>query len=115
VACGYFNTLAIKTDGTLWLWGQNSEGQLGDNTLVNKSSPIQTIRRGTDWKQVATGCARHTVAIKTNGSLWVWGLNSSGQLGDATIDNKSSPIMVSGGTWTQAALGTTNTFAIKVN
>jgi len=115
VACGFFNTLAIKTDGTLWLWGQNSEGQLGDDTLVHRSSPVQTIAGGTNWKQVATGCARHTVAIKTNGSLWVWGLNSSGQLGDTTIDNKSSPIMVSGGTWTQAALGTANTFAIKVN
>jgi len=115
VACGYFNTLAIKTDGTLWLWGQNLQGQLGDNTLVNRSSPVQTIAGGTNWKQVATGCGRHTVAIKTNGSLWVWGFNSYGQLGDATIDNKSSPIMVSGGVWTQATPGISNTFAIKVN
>ena len=97
---------AIKTDGTLWLWGRNSYGQLGDNTIGSKSSPVQTISGGTNWKQIA--CASyHTAAIKTDGTLWVWGRNSYGELGNNTIAHKSSPIQtIAGGTnWKQVAKG----------
>ena len=55
-------TAAIKTDGTLWLWGQNGNGQLGDNTLSTKYSPVQTVSGGTNWKQVAGG-SYYTAAI----------------------------------------------------
>ena len=99
-------TAAIKTDGTLWLWGANSVGQLGDNTTVNKSSPVQTIALGTNWKQVAIGApGGATAAIKTDGTLWTWGSNIYGQLGDNTTVNKSSPVQtVSAGTnWKQVS------------
>ena len=91
VSCGSIHTAAIKTDGTLWLWGSNADGKLGNNTTSNKSTPIQTIAGGTNWKVVSIG-EWHTGAIKTDGTLWVWGLNTDGQLGDNTTDNKSSPI-----------------------
>jgi alpha-tubulin suppressor-like RCC1 family protein len=58
--------VAIKTDGTLWTWGRDNYGQLGDSTPTDKSSPVQTITGGTNWKQVATG-ANHTMAIQENG------------------------------------------------
>jgi alpha-tubulin suppressor-like RCC1 family protein len=117
VDCGGYHTACIKTDGTLWLWGNNSfGGQLGDNTIVDKSSPIQTVAAGTNWKQVAAGGA-HTAAIKTDGTLWVWGNNDYGQLGNNTITPKSSPIQtVAGGTnWKQVSGGNVHAAAIKTD
>jgi len=117
VYVGDFHTAAIKTDGTLWLWGSNDNGygNLGDNTTTNKSSPVQTIAGGTNWKQVAAG-NYNTAAIKTDGTLWLWGSNGSGQLGDNTTTNKSSPVQtIAGGTnWRQVACGS-HTAAIKTD
>jgi len=86
------NSAAIKTDGTLWTWGEGSNGALGDSTIVSKSSPVQ-IGLLTNWKQVASG-ARFAAAIKTDGTLWAWGRNSNGQIGDNTTIDKSSPVQV---------------------
>ena len=112
---GYHHT-AIKTDGTLWVWGYNAYGQLGDNTIVPKSSPVQTIAGGTNWKYVSGG-QFHTAAIKTDGTLWTWGYDFNGQLGDNTQVAKSSPIQtIAGGTsWKQVSGGTTYTAAIKTD
>ena len=112
VSCGNFHTAAIKTDGTLWIWGYDGYGQLGDNTTVAKSSPITTVAGGTNWKQVA--CGNQTAAIKTDGTLWTWGQDTYGQLGDNTVVPKSSPITtVAGGTnWKQVSCGLVSTFAI---
>ena len=116
IACGGYHTTAIKTDGTLWTWGYNSQGQLGDNTTAWRSSPVQTIAGGTNWKQVACGSG-HTSAIKTDGTLWTWGYNGYGQLGDNTIVSKSSPVQtIAGGTnWKQVACGSNHTSAIKTD
>ena len=116
VACGEGHTAAIKTDGTLWTCGYNAQGQLGDNTTVSKSSPVQTIAGGTNWKQVACG-ASHTAAIKTDGTLWTCGYNSRGELGDNTNFNKSSPVQtIAGGTnWNQVSCGFYHTAAIKTD
>ena len=113
VSCGYWHTAAIKTDGTLWTCGYNGNGQLGDGTTVNKTSPVTTAGGGTNWKQVASGYY-HTAAIKTDGTLWTCGYNSFGQLSDGTTVNKSSPVTtVAGGTnWKQVACGTWHTAAI---
>jgi alpha-tubulin suppressor-like RCC1 family protein len=116
VSCGGSHTAAIKTDGTLWLWGSNSAGKLGDNSITDKSSPVQTVSGGTNWKQVSCG-GDHTAAIKTDGTLWTWGLNTSRQLGDNTSPSKSSPVQtVAGGTnWKQVSCGGNNTAAIKTD
>ena len=116
VSSGSYRTAAIKTDGTLWSWGNNSYGALGDNTIVSKSSPVQTVAGGTNWKQVSVG-ASQTVAIKTDGTLWSWGLNNNGNLGDNTIVSKSSPVQtVAGGTnWKQVSVGASQTVAIKTD
>jgi alpha-tubulin suppressor-like RCC1 family protein len=118
VACGYANIAAIKTDGTLWVWGSNRYGTLGDNTTTNlfkgRSSPVQTIAGGTNWKQVACGTS-YVAAIKTDGTLWTWGSNIYGNLGDNTVVDKSSPVQtVAGGTnWKQVSCGNSTTAAIK--
>ena len=116
VACGFLHTAAIKTDGTLWSCGYNPYGQLGDSTVTHRSSPVQTIAGGTNWKQVSGG-SYHTAAIKTDGTLWNWGYNIYGGLGDSTSTNKSSPVQtIAGGTnWKQVACGTYHTAAIKTD
>jgi len=117
VACGY-GAAAIKTDGSLWLWGYNYYGQLGDGTTLNKSSPVQTIAGGNNWKRVSVSTT-NAMAIKTDGSLWTWGFNYYGQLGDGTTLNKSSPVqtIAGGNNWKQASLGTLtqHTAAIKTD
>jgi alpha-tubulin suppressor-like RCC1 family protein len=116
IACGSYHTAAIKTDGTLWTWGYNFYGQLGDNTTTTRLTPVTTFAGGANWKQVAGGYV-HTTAIKTDGTLWTWGLNSSGQLGDNTTVNRSIPVTTfAGGTnWKQVAGGYVHTAAIKTD
>lgn len=92
-------------------WGEGGSGRLGDGTVVDKSSPVSVLGGFTDWCQVSAGY-RHTAALRTNGTLWVWGCNVSGALGDGTTVCKSSPISVINcqGEWNKvsAGLGTTN-------
>ena len=116
VSMGEYHTSAIKTDGSLWMWGYNYYGGLGDNTNYTRLSPVQTEAAGTNWKQVANG-AFHTAAIKTDGTLWTWGENIQGELGDNSWGNynwKSSPVQtISGGTnWKQVSCGGSRTAAI---
>ena len=93
IATGEYHSLSLKSDGTLWSWGRNSEGQLGDGTVTQRNSPLQ-IGAGNNWTSVSAG-AYHTMALKSDGSLWAWGSNSANQLGDGTSDNKYSPIQIS--------------------
>jgi alpha-tubulin suppressor-like RCC1 family protein len=117
VAGGGNHTAAIKTDGTLWTWGFNSTGQLGDNTTISRSTPVTTFAGGTNWKQVTGGGGNHTAAIKTDGTLWTWGLNDNGQLGNNTVTSRSTPVTTfAGGTnWKQVSGGGYNTAAIKTD
>lgn len=114
VTCGDRYTAAIKTDGTLWIWGENVDGQLGDNTRTNRSSPIQTVSAGTNWK-VIDGGGNTTAAIKNDGTLWLWGSNIVGQLGDNTLTHRSSPVQVVGGgtNWKNIARGGGHLAAIR--
>jgi alpha-tubulin suppressor-like RCC1 family protein len=100
----------------LWNWGRNSEGQLGDgSSTVHRSSPIQTVSGGTNWKLVA-GSGVNTVAIKTDGTLWLWGINSpDGTLGNGATVHRSSPVQtVAGGTnWKSVGRGASHTVAIS--
>ena len=93
VAAGSFHTCARKNDGSLWCWGRNIEGQLGDGTTTSQSSPIEITALGHAVTTVAAG-SFHTCARKSDGSLWCWGHNPSGQLGDGSTTDKSSPIEV---------------------
>ena len=105
---------AVKTDGTLWSWGDSGSGRLGDGTLADKSSPVQ-IGLLTTWADVDAGDG-HCIALKTDGTIWTWGLASSGQLGDGTATSKSSPVQVGAlTTWAFISAGGNNTAAIKTD
>jgi alpha-tubulin suppressor-like RCC1 family protein len=99
VAAGGRTTHAVKTDGTLWAWGANGSGHLGDNTLISRSSPVQ-IGALTNWLRISTtklfdfSPPERAVAVKTDGTLWAWGKNSYGAIGDGTTVNRSSPVQV---------------------
>jgi len=107
---------AVKSDGTLWMWGTNTLGALGDLTTTNKSSPVTTAGGGTNWKQIYVA-GPSTAAIKTDGTLWTWGGNSNGQLGNgSTALGQSSPITTSGGgtNWSQVSVASTAGFMAAV-
>lgn len=116
VSANYTHSAGVKTDGTLWCWGANVEGELGDSTIAPRSSPVQTISGGTTWKQVACGY-RFTAAIKTDGTYWCWGYNSSGQLGDSTTTYRSSPVQVIGNAtnWKTAFAGHFTAVGLKTD
>ncbi|HEY9162740.1 MAG TPA: PKD domain-containing protein [Desulfomonilia bacterium] len=90
-------TMAIKSNGTLWGWGTNGSGQLGDGTTVSKAFPTQ-IGTDTDWVSIACGY-QHTLAIKSNGTLWAWGLNDHGQLGLGDTVTRLVPTQVGSEQW----------------
>jgi hypothetical protein len=98
VSCGDNHVAAIKTDGSLWTWGNGADGRLGTNNTITRSTPVTTFAGGNDWKQVSARNAS-TAAIKTDGSLWTWGKNGYGQLGDNTTTSRSTPVTTfAGGT-----------------
>ena len=72
----------IRGDGTLWSWGYNQKGQLGQDNTTFYSSPVQ-VGAGTDWKAVSGNGANSQTAsaVKTDGTLWIWGYNDNGQIG----------------------------------
>ena len=108
-----FTSGAIKTDGTLWIWGRNDYGQLGlsQSGPSNISSPTQ-LGSDTTWSQVLAG-GEVCSAIKTDGTLWIWGRNHHGQLGLNDLANRSSPIQISGTTWIEIAGGYRQMVALK--
>jgi alpha-tubulin suppressor-like RCC1 family protein len=118
VSAGSVCITAIKTDGTLWTWGTGSNGRLGNGfTAGTISTPAITFAGGTNWKQVSAG-GDHVAAIKTDGTLWTWGLASLGRLGNARFSGiTSTPVTVFGGgtNWKQVACGGYHTAAIKTD
>lgn len=113
VSSGGGQTSAVKTNGTLWTWGLNNQGQLGDGTYIDSYVPIQ-IGTDTNWSKVSA--ANHTVALKTNGTLWAWGDNNFGQLGDGTNIDRNTPIQIGTDTnWSKISAGMGNTVALKTN
>jgi alpha-tubulin suppressor-like RCC1 family protein len=113
-AAGYQHTLALKSDGTLWAWGWNNYGQLGDGTTVNKSTPV-AIGADTQWL-VVSGGVYHCAAVKLDGTLWTWGRNSSGQLGDGGNTDRWTPAAIDSlHSWGFVAAGGSHTVALKTD
>jgi alpha-tubulin suppressor-like RCC1 family protein len=109
-----FHSVGIQSNGTLWAWGLNSSGQLGDGTTTNRTVPTQ-IGTDTDWAYVAAG-PNATYAIKQNGTLWAWGGNNKGQLGDGTTTPRQLPAQVlPGTTWSKIDSGDSFIIAQKTD
>lgn len=127
ISAGGDHALAILNDGSLWAWGANGFGQVGNGTLVDSFAAVQI---GTDknWESVSAGGGHndvgddqttnggHSLAIKTDGTLWAWGSNAYGQLGTGTTDDATSPTQV--GTdrdWKRVSAGKLHSFAWKAD
>ena len=160
IAAGGYNMAGIKSDGTLWTWGNNGAGALGYdsttfgnfccrcingpeehrgcpnegdesgrdgchepgetsefygcNAVIPRSSPVQ-VGALTNWASVSVGVG-HMVAVKTNGTLWAWGQNTSGQLGDGTNTSTSSPVQIGGlTTWAAGSAGAYHNLGLKTD
>jgi len=107
------STYAVKTDGTLWSWGYNSQGQLGHNNRTKYSSPVQIP--GTTWKYVNFGRDGGFQGIKTDGTMWTMGGNSQGRLGLNDRTNRSSPTQIPGTTWRTVGGSDQQVFATKTD
>ena len=105
---------AIKSDGTLWQWGRNDQGQLGQNQSGNAdySSPVQV--GGNTWKNGATS-RDSTLVTKTDGTLWAWGAASAGVLGQNNNTSYSSPVQIPGTIWDEVFAGYETAAAVKTN
>jgi len=116
-AAGGDSSVGVKADGTLWVWGRNNSGQLGSGTTDSDphSTPIQ-LGTDTDWTTVSAGWA-HIIAIKSDGTLWAFGLNDKGQGGqDDDLPLYLTPTQIGTDTdWSTIACGASNGFAIKDN
>jgi uncharacterized repeat protein (TIGR02543 family) len=107
--------VALKQDGSLWTWGNNASGQLGlGTTAVSQATPA-LVASTSAWKYVDAG-GLHTLAIKADGSLWTWGSNAFGQLGDGSTSGRNQPIRIGTDTdWKMVAAGYDFSLALKTN
>jgi hypothetical protein len=114
---GALHSVGIKTDGTLWAWGDNSFSELGDGTSTDRLSPVH-IGTATNWVAVEAGGARqvthHTLGLRRDGSLWAWGGNGSGELGVGDFQPRTTPTRVGTDTdWMAISAGSQHSLAIK--
>lgn len=93
-AGGEFNsyTVALKANGTVWVWGANGDGSLGNGTTTSSLAPV-TVAGLPQIRQIAAG-GGHVVALGVDGSVWTWGRNAFGQIGDGTTTNRLTPFRV---------------------
>jgi alpha-tubulin suppressor-like RCC1 family protein len=117
ISAGSYHSLGLRTNGTVWAWGCNGDGRLGDNNnpIFHQSSPVSVVGGFTDWCQISAG-GSHSLGMRTNSTVWAWGFNQNGQLGDNTVTAKSSPVSVVGGItdWCQISAGGTASIALRI-
>jgi alpha-tubulin suppressor-like RCC1 family protein len=97
IAMGDYHSLALKSDGTVWAWGANYLGQLGDGTTTASLVPKQILSSSLSEVIAITAGYYHSLALKSDGTVWTWGKNSNGQLGDGTTTNILVPKQVLSG------------------
>ncbi len=116
VASGFSHTCARKRNGTLYCWGQNSHGQLGDGSTRESALPIEVESLDGDVATIGMG-KRHSCAHKTDGTLWCWGRNLHGQLGNGTQQNSLEPSQVEalGTNVAEVSIGTNSNFTCAVD
>jgi alpha-tubulin suppressor-like RCC1 family protein len=115
---GSVNPVSVKANGTLWIWGRGLHGRLGLGDTSDRSSPTQ-LGALTNWAYATSGRQGQTFAVKTDGTLWVWGRNYGSSLGLGSGDNAiifSSPVQIGALTnWYRVSTSRFNVHAIKTN
>ena len=115
IAAANFFTIALKTDGTIWGWGQNDFFQVIGGTVANQLIPVQ-IGTASDWVDIETTSLRTSFAIKANGTVWGWGSNSGMLLGSSAVSSLSTPTQLNTATdWSKLAAGAVHILALKTN
>jgi alpha-tubulin suppressor-like RCC1 family protein len=116
IATGNSFVIALKTDGTMWGWGQNNGYQMGNASCCSdRRSPAQ-IGTATDWKMVEASDTGTGIAIKTNGTIWGWGSNSSGIIGNSLVSSRQFPTQLNPDTdWATMSVGVGHILALKTN
>jgi len=111
IAAGRDHSLALGADGTVWAWGANGYGQLGDGTTTTRPTPQPVPGLG-EIRAIAAGSV-HSLAVAADGTVWAWGANGYGQLGDGTTMNRQVPVQVAGLTGIRSvAAGEGHSFAL---
>ena len=110
VSLGTFHSSVIDKDGSLWTWGYNSVGLLGDGSKEDRYEPVKIM----DNVQSASLASQHSAAIKPDGSLWIWGWNLFGQLGDGSTEDHYEPVKILDGVLS-VSLGSSHSAAIKTD
>ena len=113
ISAGWNHTIALKSDETVWTWGNNDDGKLGNGTNTSSNTPIQVS--GLSGVSAITGGWHHTAALKSDGTVWTWGDNERGQLGNGTTTSNYSPNLLSGlsGAFTAIACGGWHSAVLK--
>jgi len=97
---GAREVITLKSDGTVWTWGLNARGQLGNGTTTDSSKPVQVLGPGGTGHLndiiAVMGGEQHNIALKSDGTVWTWGSNKENQLGDGNATDSSTPVQVSG-------------------
>jgi alpha-tubulin suppressor-like RCC1 family protein len=109
------HALALRNDNTIWAWGDNQYGQLGDNTTTSRLTPVQIAGTSRSYTKISAG-SRHSLSLDSSGSIWSWGNNAFGQLGDNTTTSRLTPVSVIGETlYTKISAGKTHNLAIALD
>ena len=112
ISAGASHTILAKSDGTVWAWGGNNEGQIGDGTTTSRSAPLQVL--AVSGAVAVSAGSYHSVALTSEGAVWAWGRNMYGQLGDGTSTQRLSPVQVPGLSGVTAVAASENsTYALK--
>jgi alpha-tubulin suppressor-like RCC1 family protein len=116
ISGGSLHSLAIDKNGRVWSWGQNNTGQLGDNTINTRTTPVSLLGGVKTFCRVTAG-SQFSGGLDKNGRAWFWGLNGSGQLGDNSITSRRTPVSVAGAakTFCQISAGESHVAAIDKN
>ena len=105
IQMGTYGGIAVKNENELYMWGYNSDGQLGLNNGTNISSPTQIPGEWSSARYAITHSSLNSGGVKTDGTLWLWGQNDQGQLGQGNNTKQASPVQVPGTTWSSISNG----------
>src|SRR5436305_10755476 len=121
IAAGYNHSLAVAADGSVWAWGNNGHGEIGDGTTVNRTTPIQVVGLGAGANviQVASSVqTSNSLALKADGTVLAWGYNGQGDLGTGDYYDRLTPTVVTGlgpGSGVVAIAAGTESLALKAD
>lgn len=114
MAVGYEHVCGVHTNGSLWCWGDDSAGQLGDGGSSLQDTPVHVTGGAPQWSSVSAGTS-HTCGVGTDHSLWCWGDNTEGQLGIGSTKSSNVPTQVAGMTWAAVSVGGVHTCATRID